>query len=273
MLFKRDYTTLTKDEQLKLQKAENFYSKFKTKDIDILNLSIYHEMIPKSAYNYKSLFPNNYLRSGYDMSYLTLKKCLRDLAILLESSNCNEREILNFINDNEYYFVLDALFDYYDFGHHDAYLFKEFALPPNYQVDYLLVGKNSSGYQFVFIEFEHPNNEITLSDGSLGRAYRKGLKQLEDWEEWIDANFHNLKNVFKKYQSSSKLLPLEFYEYDKTRVHYMLIAGQRKHFNEKTYRLKRKGINNFKILHYNNLLDLTEIYIQRKIRDNNSTLL
>ena len=35
----------------------------------------------------------------------------------------------------------------------------------------------------------------------------------------------------------------------------MVLAGRRYHFKEKTYRLKRKGINNISIKHYDNLLD------------------
>ena len=124
-------------------------------------------------------------------------------------------------------------------------------------------------YEFIFIEFEHPNKEITLADGSLGNSFRKGLKQVEDWDEWIDANFQNLKTVFKKYQNPNKNLPSEFYELDKTRIHYLVVAGQRKHFNEKTYRIKRKGINNIKILHYDNLIDTTEWIVREKIKSNN----
>lgn len=264
MLFKIDYRKLPDEDLKKIDEAENYIADLKKKGISVDQLNIFHKMLPKSTYNYKSYFPNNYLHSGYDTSNETLDKGLNDFINLIKSVETDERAILNFINKHEYYFILDSIFFKYNFGHHDAYLFKEFELPPNYIVDYLLVGKNSSGYEFVFIEFEHPTKEITLADGSLGNSFRKGIKQIEDWDEWIDANFQSLKNVFKKYQNPNRNLPSEFYELDKTRIHYLVIAGQRKHFNEKTYRLKRKGINSIKILHYDNLIDTTEWIVNEK---------
>lgn len=44
----------------------------------------------------------------------------------------------------------------YNFGHHDAYIIPEFMLGNSYKVDYLLIGKSSRGYEFVFIELEKP---------------------------------------------------------------------------------------------------------------------
>jgi len=264
MLYKRDYRILTEIEEKQLQRAEEYFAKHKKDGYSYSQLSKYHKMLPQPAYNFKSYFPNNYIHSGYDTSNSTLDKGLKGFKDLLQDDNIDERTVLNFINNNEYYFILNSIFFNYNFGHHDAYLFKEFELPPNYIVDYLLVGKNSSGYEFIFIEFEHPSKEITLADGSLGNSFRKGIKQIEDWDEWIDANFQNLRAMFKKYQNPNKNLPAEFYELDKTRIHYLVIAGKRKHFNEKTYRLKRKGINNIKILHYDNIIDTTELIVAEK---------
>jgi hypothetical protein len=58
---------------------------------------------------------------------------------LIKVSNTNEREILNFIKDTESYFILDSLFDFYNFGHHDAYLFREIPLSNKYVCDFLLI--------------------------------------------------------------------------------------------------------------------------------------
>jgi hypothetical protein len=268
MLYKRDYIILTDEESIQLEKAENYLAKHRVSGLTAFQLSKYHKLHPQPAYNFKSYFPNNYIYSGYNISNSTLDLGLSEFKELLQLDDIDERAILNFINKNKYYFILESIFFKYNFGHHDAYLFKEFELPPNYIVDYLLVGKNSSGYEFVFIEFEHPNKEITLADGSLGNSFRKGIKQVEDWDEWIDANFQNLKTMFKKYQNPNKNLPSEFYELDKTRIHYLVIAGKRKHFNEKTYRLKRKGINNIKILHYDNIIETTEWIVREKKKHN-----
>ena len=98
---------------------------------------------------------------------------------MLLDNSATEREILNFIRDKQAYFIIASILKgfHYRFGHHNAFAFKEFELPPNYLVDYLLVGKNSGGYEFVFIELENATGQITNNDGEFGTTIRKGIKQ------------------------------------------------------------------------------------------------
>lgn len=65
---------------------------------------------------------------------------------------------------------------------HEAYLFPEFQLGNLYKADYLLMGKSSVGFEFIFIELESPYGKITLNDGQLGAEFRDGISQLEDWK-------------------------------------------------------------------------------------------
>ncbi|TYA78542.1 Shedu anti-phage system protein SduA domain-containing protein [Seonamhaeicola marinus] len=270
MLYKRNYLELSPKEKSELETAENYLLNAKSKNeigISPLALFKYHELLPTASYFYKSLFPNNYIHFNYKMQNNDIIKDFGDFKSIVKNKNSNERDVLNFIKKSESYFILESLFFRYEFGHHDAYLFREFALPPNHLVDFLLVGKSSGGYQFIFIEFESPNKDVTLKDGSLGIGFRKGIKQIEDWDLWIDSNFFSLKQVFKKYKNPNKELPSEFYELDKTRIHYLVIAGQRTDFNENTYRLKRKGINNIKIKHYDNLIDEVNFYLETNLKE------
>jgi len=270
MLYKRNYLELSPIERVELDKAKEFLNTAKQNNdfgVSAKELLDYHKLLPKANYHYRSLFPNNYILLDYKMHNGKLNNLLDKFKTLVKDKKTNERDLLNFIRDNESYFILESLFFRYDFGHHDAYLFREFELPPNFLVDFLLVGKSSGGYEFIFIEFESPNKEITLKDGSLGNGFRKGIKQIEDWDSWIDSNFFSLKNVFKKYQNPKMDLPSEFYELDKTRIHYLVIAGKREHFNGKTYKMKRKGINDIRIKHYDNLIDETQFYIETKLKE------
>lgn len=268
MLYKRNYFELNSTEKTELDKAEIFLLKLKNKKTGwrVSDIMKYHELIPEAGYHYKSLFPNNYLRYDYKKNNINIEEQFENFKKLVQNKISDERRILNFIKNNQSYFILESLFFKFSTGNHDGYLFREFELPPNYIVDFLLVGKSSSGFEFIFIEFESPNKEITLKDGSLGNGFRKGIKQIEDWDSWLDSNFSLLRNVFKKYQNLSKELPSEFYEYDKSRIHYLVIAGKREHFNEKTYKIKRKGVNNIKIMHYDNLIDTTELYVNTKLK-------
>jgi hypothetical protein len=269
MLYKKDYFKLSQEEYRQIEMAEQYLGSKKGELYGrqtLSDLSKFHEHLPHSGYYARSLFPNNYITLNYQMHPTSLHSKIGEFTGLLQNPQSNERMLLDYIKRNESYFILESLFYYYDFGHHGSFLFREFELPPNYKVDFLLVGKSSNGYEFVFIEFEHPNEQIVLKDGSLGKAFRNGIKQVEDWDCWIDSNFFSLRNVFKKFQNKDKELPKEFYELDKSRIHYLVLAGRRHHFKDKTYRLKRKGINNIIIKHYDNLLDAIDFYLDAKLK-------
>lgn len=255
MLYDRDYNFLTDKEEAQYQKAQKFA--YKRKEYTIKQLYHYHDLMPKAAYHYESLFPNNYL-SIVDLEDHELLDIIKERFLCMLDKTPTERAILNFINENHYYQLLGTIFSSsYYFGHHGAYAFKEFELPPNFVADYLLVGKSSGGYQFIFVELESPEGSITNADGTFGTTIRKGLRQIEDWDAWIDSNYSHLKLLFYKHISPRESLPEEFMSLDKSRIHYTIIAGRRTHFKEKTYRQQRKLKleRNITLLHYDNLID------------------
>ncbi|KIE44971.1 hypothetical protein U732_256 [Clostridium argentinense CDC 2741] len=218
---------------------------------------MYHQYL-KAARHYISLFPNNLL----DIVELEDEQNLRQKLIgfqgVLDSEDTSELDILRYIMDHQAYFIIGSILkSNYSFGHHDTFLFPEFMLGTSFKADYLVVGKSSGGYEFVFVEFENPTKNITISDGELGSTFRKGLKQVHDWERWLQSNFMNLKEVFNKYKNSNQSLPECFLTYDSTRIHYVVVAGRREDFNENTYRIKRRHRDTEKItiLHYDNLCD------------------
>lgn len=263
-LYKRDYNVLTAAEEKAIAKAKNFV-RLRNKGQDQGRFIYsgdtivkYHNMLPSAYYFNNSFFPNNYLDHGELSDKAYLSKILKEYQLLLNVGT-SERGILNFINTKQYYCLIGSITHLgYDFGHHDgSYLFKEFELTSTFVADYLLIGKNSGGYNFVFIELENPSGHITIKDGGLGATFRKGISQVMDWDQWIEANFSSLKLILQKYKKANALLPDEFTILDKTRIHYAVIAGRRTDFNEKTYRLKRQYLktNNITILHYDNLID------------------
>lgn len=250
-IYDRDYFKLTSEEEnewgalKKIEHGEGFGG------------PVFFRIYPKAARHFQSLFPNNYL----DIEDLKNEKELKELAddfLRLLNIIVGEREILNFIRERNAYFVVASILKkYYDFGHHDAYIFPEFMLGNSYKVDYLLVGKNSGGYEFVFVELESPNKKATKVDGELGQPYTKGIEQVDDWREWLEENYQSLYETFKKYGHPTKSLPYEFLKLDTTRLHYVVVAGRRGHFSENTYRKRRYKERNesIKLLHYDNLYD------------------
>jgi hypothetical protein len=256
-LYKRDYTKLTPKERRewnaekrKIKKNEDEFGSIDARFFLTLKF-------PKAAQHYKSLFPNNYLDPRELKRLRKLKRIRDDFEKLVSKKSTTERQILNFIKKREAYFIIGSILEHYFFGHHATYLFREFEIPPNYKADFLIIGKSSMGHEFIFVELENPYLNITTGDGSFGKTIRKGYKQVEDWDKLLESNFSSLRLVFDKYKGGPKVeLPREFIDYDKTRVHYVIVAGRRKDFNERTYRNRRKGKgNNVLVLHYDNLID------------------
>lgn len=267
MLYERDYRILTDEERVIWEKVENTFSKAKIKNHNLIKPEVsakYYQDIPTAALHYKQLFPNNYLNTDELESKENLKKTIKEFRLLLDS-NPSERIILNFIREQKAYFIIASILKgfHYRFGHHNAFAFKEFELPPNHLVDYLLVGKNSGGYEFVFVELENPTGQITNNNGEFGVTIRKGIKQIGDWDNWLESSYSSLRLVYDKYIGSMEQLPREFYELDKSRLHYAVIAGRRKDFTKKTYQLKRRLLksSNILLLHYDNLFDSVDLLL------------
>lgn len=256
-LYERDYFTLTDNERLewekvKLEEGNGLFKKNKYREY------------PKAARHYTSIFPNNFIDSIdlENIEYLT--SVVNEFEEELEQANIGEQEILKFINKNEYYHIIASILsDRYNFGHHDAYIIPEFQLGNSYRVDYLIIGKNSGGFEFIFVELESNKGRITKNKGSFGEVIRKGIEQIRDWKIWLESNYQSLQETFEKYKNPRHHLSKEFLRYDSTRMHYIVVAGRRNDFNESTYsekrRLEREA--NINLLHYDNLIDLSRTAI------------
>ena len=196
-----------------------------------------------------------------------LNLLLADFRALLDTPDVNEQKMLNFLNGKHAYFIVASILgSYYSFGHHQAFLFREFPLGTSYRVDYFLAGKSSGGWSFVFVELESPNHNITLANGELGSSFRKGLNQVADWDSWLDANFSSLRETFGKCKNPKVSLPSEFVVLDKSRVHYVVVAGRRTDFQDKTYSTRRKKLRDSSelLLHYDNMVDAAQDIIRGK---------
>lgn len=265
MLYDRDYRILTEEEKLIWEKVEAQLNKVRKKEITIKALNRYYKDIPRAALHYQQLFPNNFLNTDDLGNREQLLSIVQDFRSLLDAST-TEREVLNFIREKRGYFIIASLLksQHYLFGHHETFAFKEFELPPNHFVDFLLVGKNSGGYEFVFIELESPRGQITTAEGEFGWSIRKGLQQVDDWDSWMESNYSILSKVFDKSLGLMQQLPREFHELDKSRLHYVVIAGRRDDFSKKTYQLKRKlfKTKNVLLLHYDNLFDSVDFLLE-----------
>ncbi|MCC2392181.1 DUF4263 domain-containing protein [Bacillus cereus group sp. Bc002] len=251
-IYDRNYSILTKEEEqflVNIKKNEKSIAIHEVKD---------YSDYPKAVRHYESLFPNHYLDIFDLKNNQQPKEQLELFSTKLNEIKTNERALLNFFKEHKAYFIISSLMINYDFGHHDAFIFPEFQLGNSHQVDFLLVGKNSGGYHFIFVELEDPYTRITLKNGELGNAFNKGINQITDWKGWLEQDFQSLSTAFMKCKNpQTSSLPTEFFKYDSTRMEYVVVAGRREHFSEKTYRLRRLYLhqNNIALLHYDNLYD------------------
>lgn len=252
-LYDRDYRKITSSEMEKYQAI----LKLETEGRSIGRINMY-DSYPHAVKHYLSLFPNNHINLYVLKQQGDLQTLNDKFKTIVHRENALELEVLRFINKTPAYHIIGSIFECgrFNFGHHEAYLFPEFSLGGTYRADYLLIGKGSGGYEFVFIEFEKSNGRITLKDGNLGEVFRKGINQISDWQSWLDANFHSLGKYFEEIKGAREL-PEEFLKYDTTRMHYVVVAGLRSDFDEKTYWLQRDKIKkeDIKLLHYDNLCD------------------
>ncbi|WP_258100624.1 DUF4263 domain-containing protein [Marinoscillum pacificum] len=250
MLYDRGYFDLTKEEKKEYlaAKKKGFGS-----SMDIVDFI----KTPKAFFFHESIFPNYILDTDELDVNETTTDIMNQFKSIIHDKSSNERDILRFIKIQKAYFIIGSILQNYRFGHHSAFLFPEFELPPNYKVDYLVIGKSSYGHEFVFVELERPNTDITTKDGNLGTTFRKGIKQVEDWSYWLESNFSHLKLMFEKNQGKHSSLPMEFLSLDTTRMHFAVVAGLREDFNDHSYRIARKmkKESSILILHYDNLID------------------
>ena len=100
-----------------------------------------------------------------------------------------ESDVQQYIKNHQKWFIPGSLFRSYNFGHHEAYLVPEQELGAEYRVDYMLLGRNSVGYQLVLVEFEDVNIPYHLMNSNAeSESVRKGLTQIRDWKRWMDDN-------------------------------------------------------------------------------------
>lgn len=260
----RDYKYITATER------KIYESILETEDIGQKYGRINHyNQYPEAVKHYLSLFPNNHM-CLYDMKEnVDLHKINEAFYSTVHNPETNEQDILRFINHvPKAYHIIGSVFIAGGFrvGHHDTYLFPEFRLGDDYRADYLLIGKGSGGYEFIFIELEKSNGRVTLKDGHPGQVIRSGEYQIDDWKKWIDSNFYKLSLFFDSEKQIGASLPTEFYDFDSTRVHYVVIGGTRDDYTDKTYEVRRRKERESSILmlHYDNLFDASEELLKRE---------
>lgn len=195
--------------------------------------------------------PNNFIELSLECCRKTdFKKEAELLRAELDKAS-KENDIQSYIKNNKKWFVPLSILKSYDFGHHFACVVPEYSLGNEYRVDYLLIGKNSLGYQFVFVEFEDVNVDFrNKTSNSVTEKVRKGITQLKDWRRWIDKN----KNYFEGKEGIKEFCR----DIPSWGFHYCLVVGRRERMDNISNILRGEMQDDFrglKIISYDRLVD------------------
>lgn len=265
-LYTRDYRTITDEEREEYERVL-LLEKPDGKRHGRIN---HYDLYPEGVKHYLSLFPNNHLVLS-ELKKRDLSELDNRFSQIVHDSSSTEREIARFIKNNDAYYIIASVLSgcHIPVGHHATYLFPEFELRANgkndYRADYLLLGKGSGGFEFVFVELESPNTGAVLQNGYPAKGTRSGQTQTKDWKRWLDNHYSELSPFFEKEKSTHEELSDEFYHYDSTRMYYVVVSGTRSDYNDTTYYDCRSEMRNSGVilLHYDNLLDYSEELLER----------
>ena len=106
-------------------------------------------------------------------------QAIRALEELLESGEMREEKYQQTITTHPE--LLGALV----IGNWRTYVIPKPRLGSEYVPDYLVLGINSHGPNWVLVEIESPRHQITNRDDSLSTPTRHAVGQINDWREWL----------------------------------------------------------------------------------------
>ena len=201
--------------------------------------------------------PNNFINLGYPRHQdIDFDKEADDFLAVLNGAK-KENDVQRYIKNNQKWFIPGSLFRNYDFGHHEAYLLSEPALGAEYRADYMLLGRNSIGYQVVLVEFENVNVDYLLSSSNTeSESVRKGFTQIQDWKRWMDDNRTYFINSIGLSNVSGNIPSWGIY--------YCLVVGRRSRMNDTANKMrgqKSRETPGLNIVSYDRLVDNTRALV------------
>jgi hypothetical protein len=106
-------------------------------------------------------------------------EAVRELEELLESGEPGEAAFQRLIERHPALLALTVS------GGWSTYVIPQARLGAEHVTDFLVLGINSVGPQWLTIEIEAPRHKLLNKDGTLTKEVRHAIKQIEDWREWL----------------------------------------------------------------------------------------
>ncbi len=109
-------------------------------------------------------------------------EAVRALEEMLDSGEKSEESLQKLLSKNP------TLLAPHVVGSWGAYVIPKPKLGAEYVPDFLLLGVNSNGLDWLMVEIEGARHPIVIRDGSLSKQTRHAVKQVQDWREWLTDN-------------------------------------------------------------------------------------
>lgn len=152
---------------------KNHAEKAKEAEAAVLNGSSYNRAMPE---NFTAL-------DDYKLpSHVPPPEAVRALEELLESGERMEPPFQRLLT--QYPSLLAATV----IGAHGTYVIPQQRLGAEVVPDFLVLGFNSLGPQWLLVEIEATRHRLVNKDGTLSGATRHAVDQVQDWREWLTGN-------------------------------------------------------------------------------------
>lgn len=74
---------------------------------------------------------------------------------------------------------------------HETFVVAEPQLGGTFIPDFVVASIDSAGFNWHFVELESPRKDMGMQDGQFADKARQGIRQIEDWREWVRLNLAN----------------------------------------------------------------------------------
>ena len=81
---------------------------------------------------------------------------------------------------------------------HGTFVFSELKFGTKYVADWVVGSGTSSGLSWELIELECPQSVPFIGSGHYSEATRKGVRQINDWRNWIKRNIDNVQRPLSR---------------------------------------------------------------------------
>lgn len=128
-------------------------------------------------------FENYRALSEFELtSHIPSAEAIRQLEELLESGEQREEPFQRLITRHPALLAATVM------GGWKTYVIPKPRLGSEYVPDFLVLGLNSIGPQWVTVEIEGARHPVVLQNGELPEQTRHAIKQIEDWRDWLTSN-------------------------------------------------------------------------------------